>query len=200
MECDEVGRLIEQWSDGVEMRRETMYELRNHLEVCDPCRHRYGTLFRIITAREELPAVDREFVDSVMERIDADAFLPVPKKGRIWVPLAAAAMVAFFAGFMVRGNFDVSRPIEIQFTFVDPEASSVRLVGSFPGWEEDGGKEMRKGEDGRWELAVEIPEQGVYTYSFLIDGTVWVPDPTSEEIVDDGFGGLSSLLRVGGKI
>ena len=35
-----------------------------------------------------------------------------------------------------------------------------------------------------------------YTYSFVIDGERWVPDPGAPETVDDGFGGVNSILRL----
>ncbi len=35
-----------------------------------------------------------------------------------------------------------------------------------------------------------------YTYGFVIDGERWVPDPGAPETVEDGFGGVNSILRL----
>ena len=49
---------------------------------------------------------------------------------------------------------------------------------------------------GTWEITIPLRKGSMYTYDFLVDGQRWIPDPGSRTQVDDGFGGLSSVLRL----
>ncbi len=52
-----------------------------------------------------------------------------------------------------------------------------------------------KGTDGMWSIDLKL-KPGVYTYSFVVDGKTWVPDPGAESYVDDGLGSRNAVLRV----
>jgi hypothetical protein len=80
----------------------------------------------------------------------------------------------------------------VQFRLHAPEASEVRLAGSFTAWEplyrlQDSG-------EGVWTLLVPL-EPGIHDYAFILDGVTWIPDPAAPR-VDDGFGGENSRLAL----
>ena len=87
---------------------------------------------------------------------------------------------------------DEAVTVFVQFRLHAPEASEVRLAGSFTSWEpryllNDAG-------EGVWTLLVPM-EPGIHDYAFVIDGGTWVPDPAAPR-VDDGFGGENSRLAL----
>ena len=74
-----------------------------------------------------------------------------------------------------------------------PDAGAVALAGTFNGWDPDA-LPLTKGDDGLWRASIEL-EPGEYLYKFVVDGT-WVEDPGNPESVDDGYGGVNSVLIV----
>ncbi len=82
--------------------------------------------------------------------------------------------------------------ITVRLTFQAPKAQSVAVAGKFNKWRTD--DEMKR-IDGRWSIDLKL-KPGFYTYSFLVDGKSWVPDPGAESYEDDGFGSRNAVLRV----
>lgn len=86
---------------------------------------------------------------------------------------------------------------EVVFSFLEPEAEAVFLVGGFNDWRPDASP-MRRAEDGRWTLALALPP-GAHAYAFLVRderGERLVADPQALLTQDDGFGGQNSLIIV----
>lgn len=81
----------------------------------------------------------------------------------------------------------------VRLTFYSPQAQRVAVAGDFNKWKTDA-HEM-KGTDGMWSIDLKL-KPGVYTYSFVVDGKTWVPDPGAESYVDDGLGSRNAVLRV----
>jgi len=208
MNCTDVEELVKLWETNPDARMaaDLVDSLRSHLDGCPACGRRYGSLSFLI-GREGTVQTDQNrkpgFEDSVMRHIRAaegkkalrfafPAFLPAR--------FAAAALVllVFAAGFLYRGTVSpkTGDTVPVHFSFNAPDAESVVLVGSFPGWSAEEGTTMIRNASGQWEQTVHLRRSGVYTYNFLVDGTEWVPDPSAAEAVDDGFGGLNSLIRL----
>jgi hypothetical protein len=82
--------------------------------------------------------------------------------------------------------------IFVQFRFEAPAASRVALAGSFTGWEPR--VELRQTAPGVWSAMVPLAP-GVHDYTFVVDGTEWVPDPHAFGI-DDSFGGTNSRITL----
>ena len=95
---------------------------------------------------------------------------------------------------------------EITFTYNNAGASSVWVSGTFtprPGapteWARnpaEGALEMVNDGAGGWSVTSLIEPTGQHLYKLIINGTDWIPDPNSEALVDDGFGGQNSVLFV----
>jgi 1,4-alpha-glucan branching enzyme len=74
-----------------------------------------------------------------------------------------------------------------------PNAGSVYLAGTFNDWDPTV-QPLMKGDDGLWRTSIEL-EPGEYVYKFVVDGT-WIEDPGNPDSVDDGYGGVNSILTV----
>lgn len=138
---------------------------------------------------------------------------PQPVRVRpVWVPVlaAAAALVVWLAP---RGPAGTPAPaavvtpvaltpaavypgtVYVHFELKAPRAHSVSVAGTFNGWRV-GELMMTRRPGGVWSVTAPLPV-GEHRYDFVVDGTHWVPDPTAHVQVDDGFGGLNSVIVVG---
>ena len=83
----------------------------------------------------------------------------------------------------------------VQFGFVAPHASSVALVGDFNNWDPKATPLHAASTGGVW--SVEVPIQpGRHLYAFVVDGTVWRPDPAAPQATGEDFGEPNSALTV----
>lgn len=218
MTCDEIREEITLWSTGnsVSWDGGIAASVRRHMGTCSACREKYGAVVPFLMrdagagfADSLGSIVSPNFSERMMGRIAGGADgVPARRSGVVLRPrfralvrsaaAAAAVLVVFFAGFFYRGRLTArdSEIVHVHFTFSDSSARSVKLVGSFPGWTADRGQDMIRDDAGRWMLTVELKKNGIYTYGFLVDDTLWVPDPAAEEVVHDGFGGVNSLIRL----
>ena len=118
--------------------------------------------------------------------------------------LAAAALVVWLAP---RAGAPVESPaalvrvatdtVFVHFELAAPQARTVSVAGSFNGWQV-GALTMTRDANGVWSATVPLPV-GEHRYQFVINGSRWVPDPTAHAEVDDGFGGVNSVIVVGPK-
>ena len=86
------------------------------------------------------------------------------------------------------------KPIEVTLSFERPDAEEISVIGTFNNWE-SGTTPMQRGEGGLWTARFFLPA-GKYTYKFLVDGKIRLPDPNSSIREADGFGGENSVLIV----
>lgn len=87
----------------------------------------------------------------------------------------------------------IARPV--QFVLYAPRAASVSLAGTFNDWGSSA-MPLKELEPGVWSATVPL-RPGRYTYSFVVDGTRWVADPSAPRSADDDFGKPGSMLIVG---
>ena len=81
----------------------------------------------------------------------------------------------------------------VRLSFYAPQARRVAVAGDFNKWKTDA-HEM-KGADGIWTIELKL-KPGVYSYTFVVDGKSFVPDPGAEAYEDDGLGSRNAVLRV----
>jgi len=79
------------------------------------------------------------------------------------------------------------------FSFHDPSAKNVQLVGTFTQWEEKP-VNLNKERDGVWRATVQL-EPGTHRYRFLVDGQ-WRNDPNCDFFMPNPFGGEDAVRRV----
>lgn len=80
----------------------------------------------------------------------------------------------------------------LTFTFENPHARQVALIGTFNGWTPDGRVRTEKKGD-LWVFHIEV-DPGRYEYAFLVDGQEIVPDPQAVFRRNNGFGTPNSIV------
>ncbi|HEU4989323.1 MAG: isoamylase early set domain-containing protein [Gemmatimonadota bacterium] len=119
--------------------------------------------------------------------------MPMPR-WRVYSAFAAVA-VAMLAVAILPGRHAM-RAKPVQFVLVAPQAKTVQVVGDFNGWDPSHAEfaaENRGG--GVWSLTAPIPP-GHHRYGFLVDDSLWVPDPAAPRVADEDFGKPNSALVV----
>jgi hypothetical protein len=135
-------------------------------------------------------------------------------------PLATLAAAAGLVGIGVIGGIAINRdgrstaadqtradapfaglpdsvaPRVMKFVLVAPQASRVSVVGDFNGWDRSATPAERQ-PDGTWTTWVPL-SPGRHEYSFVIDGTHFVPDPTRPSAPTDEYGNRNSVVVVSG--
>jgi hypothetical protein len=83
----------------------------------------------------------------------------------------------------------------MKFSYFDPDAAAVSLAGSFNGWSTTA-TPMTKDKAGYWSVVMDLAP-GKYEYKFVVDGT-WTTDSENPSTKPDPYGGMNSLLEIGG--
>jgi 1,4-alpha-glucan branching enzyme len=86
---------------------------------------------------------------------------------------------------------------EVKIYFYHPAASKVAVTGDFNGWSPEGVLLTASGEPGVWKTTLRL-RPGAYSYNFIVDGNLLVPDPNAPDQMPDGYGGTNSILLVKG--
>jgi hypothetical protein len=87
------------------------------------------------------------------------------------------------------------RMVAREFTIENQQASQVALVGDFNQWNPARHRLQRDGRSSRWAITVTLPA-GLHKYAFIVNDSVWTPDPGAVRTVDRDFGVTSSLVLV----
>lgn len=132
---------------------------------------------------------------------------PYPVKKRnvvrsLGYALAASLVISF--SFLL-GKQQVTTPQEIgvqtssdvvtnyRFIIHQEETAKVEIAGSFTNWAKV--PLTSSGSRGYWEITLPL-KQGEHRYSFIIDGTSLIPDPTIAAQEPDDFGTINSIIDV----
>jgi len=208
MECDPVIRLVERWQAGDRLTADEVRAFSRHLGECPSCRAAYVALapllardagFEDATAEPGLPPALEDRIMGEVRRLPAPRRAARPlSRFPVRAGLAAAAVlvaaIGLAAGLALRAR--TRAYLTVTFVLDTPEARSVAIAGDFTGWTTTGYELSRRATDGKWEITVPLRRDRSYAYSFVIDGERWVPDPGAPETVEDGFGGVNSILRL----
>ena len=126
--------------------------------------------------------------------------LPLLNRSLGW---AAAACLLVLLGFIVKQDFnpqaqsqpgDQTAKIMHRFVIHHQHTKLVEIAGSFTNWQNV--SLVPTGTSGYWEVSLELPA-GEHRYTFIIDGSKYLPDPTVANRESDDFGSTNSILRVG---
>ncbi len=202
-ECMQVEAIVRRWEEEGMIALSRLATVRVHCASCAGCTRRYAGLIALLERDAgvvPVPAAGsppQAFTASVMRRIGT----AVPRMaGRTlaWAAMAAACFL-LVAGIgtdllLLRGQR--ADEILVHFQLEAPGATSVALVGSFTEWSTTKLPMVDRNHEGVWEIEVRLKKDTTQLYNFVIDGSRWVPDPRSAAQVDDGFGGLSSVLQL----
>jgi len=208
MNCTNVRTLVNAWENGQTIGAADLSAFHAHLAECSACARRFDRLLPLLMRDAgTIHAADTDtiFADSVMARIAALESgsdrkcahpSPSPTFRLVRIGVAAAALLLVTLGLGIGLGFRNGDTVNVRFVLDAPEAHTVELAANFTNWETSGYSLQRVSPDGPWELRLSLQKGAIYSYNFVIDGEVWIPDPSMPEKVDDGFGGASSLLRL----
>jgi hypothetical protein len=119
--------------------------------------------------------------------------------GLLFVVAIAGSVLYVWPSPQRLARVDDTRPTRgspiVQFGFVAPHASSVALVGDFNNWDPKATPLRAASTGGVWSVEVPI-EPGRHLYAFVVDGTVWRPDPAAPQATGEDFGEPNSALTV----
>ncbi len=202
MTCKECLQTIRSLPDDTPLKIPA--EARAHLDECTRCRARMAALLLLEEGtglRAEAPA---GLVESIMQKTEKTerTLRPVAQsspRARILrlVPLAAAAAAVLVLGSLMVSHLvrepDVARQTaKVALTLEAPAAAEVAVVGDWNDWNPRA--QLMTRHDGKWEIVLQLTRGRSYQYQFLIDGKTWIADPNNLVRVDNGFGGMNSLI------
>jgi len=208
MNCDAATRVVDRWRSGGTTERHAALAAAEHIASCRRCAEACGTLVPFLLRDAGEPLVGSGAVAAGLERAIMDRIalrpgpvrpLPARRGLRTALSLAAAALVVLGAAGALFLKFRPDLPgrlLTVTFVLEAPEARSVAVAGDFNDWRSEGYELERRSGDGAWTITLRLRRDATYTYCFLVDGREWVPDPRALETVDDGFGGVDSVLRL----
>ena len=87
-------------------------------------------------------------------------------------------------------------PQEVELVLRAPSASRVHVAGDFNGWNQHEAPMSRDSASGLWSTRL-TRRPGRHVYAFVVDDTLWVPDPRAPAARDADFGRPGSVLLVG---
>ncbi|MBI5419429.1 MAG: hypothetical protein HZA60_05015 [Deltaproteobacteria bacterium] len=112
-------------------------------------------------------------------------------------PPVKAAPAAPAPGTAVAAAPKVQIIREVKIYFYYPPATRVAVTGDFNGWNPEGVPLKAAGKPGLWKTTLRL-KPGAYSYNFIVDDNILVPDPNAPDQMPDGYGGTNSILLVKG--
>jgi hypothetical protein len=203
MDCRQVQEIMKGWEKSGVLDENNIPQLEVHIDSCDACKMKFSVLLPFIFRDGSGEAGLRLGLDdAVLNLKEIKKKLSKPEKKRKYVPLLLGAIILGVVALMIGGVFYLFQPgleqntVRFEFTLFAPDAKSVELMGDFTEWEKN--KIRMKGPDSKGVFRAEIQlEKGkIYKYNFIINEKQTIADPNSTFEVDDGFGGISSLLQL----
>ncbi len=110
----------------------------------------------------------------------------------VLVPAAVACAILF----LIVLPSDKTKENLNRFVIYRPDVSQVEIVGSFTDWKRVPLQKI--GTSGYWEGMFRL-SVGEHRYSYILEGNKPYADPTILSMEKDDFGGMNSIIRVGGR-
>ena len=110
----------------------------------------------------------------------------------LWVPAAAAILIAFFVLYHPRQLPTNSH----RFVIYRPDVTTAEIAGTFTGWRRI--PLNRIGTSGYWDITLRLPG-GEHRFTYILDGEKKFADPTVATRELDDFGGQNSIISVESK-
>ena len=118
-----------------------------------------------------------------------------PEPSRPVVVTANAPSPARLAGADASTGAETA-PQQVQLVLRAPDASRVRVVGDFNGWDQAQAPMTRDPVSRLWSTTLSL-RPGRHVYAFVVDDTIWMRDPRAPAAKDADFGRPGSVLLVG---
>lgn len=116
------------------------------------------------------------------------------------VSMAAAALAAvvlvlstalFLKQLPDKQEAELPGVIPYRFVIYEPDVRQVEIAGSFTGWKKV--PLESKNLSGYWEVTIDLPP-GEHSFSYILNGSRKIADPTVPASESDDFGGENSIL------
>ena len=91
---------------------------------------------------------------------------------------------------------DAGAPQEVELVLRAPSASHVHGAGDFNGGNQHEAPMRRDSASGLWSARLTL-RPGRHVYAFVVDDSLWVPDPRAPSATDADYGRPGSVLLVG---
>jgi hypothetical protein len=199
--CDQWNREFSAWLDQDWANRidlECPPAIREHGENCPRCDRRFKAALLLVQGSP----LDRQPPPGLADRITArlgTRNTARPKLQPLWIGIPAAALLFVALGLgllLLQQAGDRAEVIVVRFELQAPEARDVAVVGNWNHWDPEAQKLEDPDGDGIWEIEIPLNRGEEHQYQFLIDGQTWIPDPEASLQVEDGFGGINSVLQI----
>ena len=195
MKCDEIEPLLINYLNN-EILESQKKALDSHLEKCELCRNRLLKLQNLeisLETSDEVSPPD-DLADNILSTIPTKE-PQISYLSKFLFSLAAISItviVVLALYHSTKSHFKKQGYRKILFSYTDPKAKAVSIVGDFNRWTKE---KLIKTEDNKWIITLKL-KPGQYHYSFLINNKLWVVDPTAELNVNDGYGGKNSIIYI----
>lgn len=129
------------------------------------------------------------------------SILPFIASAAVISIIFALSSTLYFLKIKKNNTYQISKSKSEQKMFTKalrlkaPGASYVSVVGDFNSWNPDANPMEDLTGEGEWYTEINLPE-GVYSYQFLVDGKIIIPDFNADTIMADGYSGSSSIALV----
>jgi len=172
-------------------------DIKAHLIICRRCRTAYQASKLLETGTALQKAAPSYLAQRINALIAKESFNLKP----VWyryalLPLAATALIVLSVFVTLLFFTPRNDLVEVRLVFEAANAESVAVVGDWNDWDPHADILSDEDGDGVWEIELHLSPNKEYRYQFYIDGTQWIPDPGSELTVEDGFGGINSVLDI----
>ena len=201
MTCDQWNEELRKWLDQDWNNRTVLRcpsSVRRHAEGCPRCGPRLQAALLLVEGstlqRQPPPGLAGRIAARLAERT------PLRRQLRpfwIGIPAVALLVVGLGVGLLIpRPGRGAEETVVVRFELRAPEAKAVTVVGSWNYWDPEAQKLKDRDGDGIWEIEIPLKPGEEHQYQFLIDGRTWIPDPKAPLRVEDGFGGVNSVLQI----
>ena len=201
--CQAARALLDARHDGDELAPGERRALEEHLADCAACATEAAATQELLAAASQLATLEypRPIVMAPMGLQPRRRLALAP-----WALAAASLAGAVWLGVVVgRGQAPqpsaqpsalpaAARDAVVRVVVPVAGARSVAVLGDFTGWRDS--IPLAASGDGLWVGELRLAP-GRYRYVILVDGERVETDPAAAQVVDDGFGGKSSVLDVG---
>jgi hypothetical protein len=201
MTCEQWSKEFKQWldrdwTDGVDPSCPPA--LQQHGESCSRCGPRLQAALLLVDGKRLNRQVPLGLTERIVERLGGGT--PIQSKAWLpWVGIPAAALLLVALGFLLvlrAPGRSAGETIVVRFELQAPDAREVSVVGNWNQWNPEAQKLRDPDGDGVWEIEIHLNKGEEHQYQFLIDGENWIPDPKAALQVEDGFGGVNSVLQI----
>jgi hypothetical protein len=202
MNCVEWRKELQNWLESQWATEDGSHEAPEHLKMhaaeCSQCAVRLKASILLVNGKELRKVPSKELAQQINERLAQEEWSHSNAWLRWTVIPAVAALIVGLIVFSTLKFIQPSRAdtVVVHLKLDAPGAQKVSVVGDWNGWNPASNQLTDKDRDGIWEIKLRLKRGGEFQYQFLINEEKWIPDPNTPLQVEDGLGGVNSILQI----